>query len=231
MSVNKETRIEIIKESVRRFEAEDFDQDKGQKSKASKIYDEFLEFMKNADLRNARNLHLESKIKDFLYKWGSMGRVLGQPDYFGWERALVEEIIANRKELEELRMKDLLHESLDTYQATIIRLYDSFRAKVKSSIAAVKTLHLICPDFFPLWDTSIANGVRAERSQDEKEKAFSAEDYYHFMKDIQGLNIEYKEPLTELALKYKKTKLKILDEFLLWTTSHPFSFFLPPSTQ
>jgi hypothetical protein len=226
MTVDEKTKIEIIRESVRRLEAEDrYDQDKGMKRNGPTIYDKCLEIVGNADLRNAQNLHFESAIRDFLCGWGSMGRVLGQKDYIGWERALVEQIVINRRELEEFRKKDLLCEDLDEHEATITKLYDSFRARVKSPIAAVKTLHLVCPNFFPLWDNSIANGVRAEH-KDEKEKAFTAKDYYRFMKDLQTFGRKYEGILSELSLKYDKTRMKVLDEFLLWTVRHPFSFFL-----
>jgi len=228
MAIDEKTKIEIIRESIRRLEEEDWDdKEKGTKDTGPAIYDRSLEIVKNTDLRNANNLNLESIIQDFLYRWGSMGRVLGREKFEHWEPALIKQIRVCSADLEELRKKDLLHENLDRYRSVIMKLYDSFRAKVDSPIAVVKILHLICPDFFPLWDNSIANGVRAERKTDTKEKNFTAGDYYEFMKDLQAFGKKYEGTLSDLARQYKKTKLKILDEFLLWTVRNPFSFFLP----
>lgn len=97
-------------------------------------------------------------------------------------------------------------------------------------IAATKVLHLICPNFFPLWDNTIAKAARSElgrkSKQNKKVEDFSAADYYRFMQEIQNFIKEYEEVLSDLANRCKKGKLKILNECFWWATHRPLSLFL-----
>jgi len=142
-------RIFAIRECVNRCE----------KEIPESVYNECLERAKQIDLKDA--IDLKRVIRRFLYSWGRMGRVLGRDCYKDWENRLMARIEASRKELEELRSKDLLFINLDKFAPVIKRVYSSVR-KVVGPIAAAKTLHLICPDFFPLWDNAIAAAFRKE---------------------------------------------------------------------
>ena len=212
IDLSAEIRTEVIRECVKRWESE-FD---------DSIYNKCLEAVKNADLRNVASL--KSEIRRFLFVWGRMGRVLGRVEYRNWESSLAEKIESNCRELEELRMKDLECVNLDRYETVIKKCYESFKETV-GPIAAVKVLHLICPNFFPLWDNGIADAVRRE-CEDEKVEEFSASDYFRFVKNIQGFIKSYERVLTELVAKYKKRKLRILDEFLWWIVHRPLSLYL-----
>lgn len=239
MNINYEMKAEIIKESVERLEKDDWKEYGVEKKKGPQAYDDCVKKVKTADLSKAQNL--EETFNDFLIVWGNMRRVLDagarsqEKEFNDWESKVVEKVKAYSHKLEELRTKDLLGEDLNEHQGTIIELYNAllqdddapFKGKKKKSpIAAVKTLHLICPGFFPLWDNPIAAGVRAEQGK-KKKKRFSAEDYYKFMMDLQSLGKKYERVLLELVPECNKTKVKILDMFLLWTVRRPFSFFLP----
>lgn len=212
MDLSAEIKTEVIKDCVKRWERE-FD---------DSIYNECLEAVKNADLRNAASL--KTTMRRFLYAWGRMGRVLGRAEYRNWESRLAEQIESSHKELEELRMKDLECVDLHKYEVVIKKCYESFRETV-GPIGAVKVLHSICPNFFPLWDNGIADAVRRE-CEDKKADEFSALDYFRFVKKIQGLIKCHERVLTELVTRYGKRKLRILDEFLWWIVHRPLALYL-----
>jgi len=88
-------------------------------------------------------------IRRFLYVWGSMGRVLGRTQYKNWEKGLELAIKTNCTQLIRFRNMYLLQSDLVEYQQDIKKCYKSFCA-VLGPIAAVKTLHLFCSNFFPL---------------------------------------------------------------------------------
>lgn len=213
MDLSEEIRAEIIRECIKLW-GDEFD---------DSIYDKCLKALKQADLRITDNL--KGTIRHFLYVWGRMGRVLGRQEYKNWETLLSKQIELNFDELQELRMKDLIYTDLVSYELVIKKCYKSFVDAV-GPIAAAKTLHLICPSFFPLWDNGIADAVRKERA-DDKNREFSAADYYEFMKDVQDFAKRHMSVLSELANQYEKGELRILDEFFWWMVHRPLSLFLP----
>lgn len=212
MELNKEIKTKIIRECVKRCHDE-FDES---------IYNECLETAKQADLRNV--VELKRTIRRFLYDWGRMGRVLGRREYRDWENRLVEQIESTCKELEEFRMNDLTSAELGIIESRIKKCYEAFK-KVVGPIAAAKTLHLICPNFFPLWDNGIADAVRRERA-DNKEEILSAADYYKFLEDAQEFFRSHERIISELSNHYKQGKLRILDQFFWWSVHRPLSLFL-----
>jgi hypothetical protein len=212
MRQNGETKSMLIREYVEQWEQE-FGTDT--------IYDECLAAVRKIGLGDVSSL--ASTINRFLYVWGRMGRVLGRQEYRNWEERLKEQIESNVEKLEELKRMDLLTTPLESYEISIRACYDAV-AKAVSPIAAVKILHLICPDFFPLWDNPIANAVREEREDGEYDK-FSSGDYYHFMLDMQRFIAKHGQVLSELGSRFNRSKLRILDEFLWWITHRPLSVF------
>lgn len=213
LEFTEKMRIEAIRECVNRCE----------KEAPESTYNECLERVKQTDLRNV--VDLKSMIRRFLYNWGRMGRVLGQDRFKNWENRLVAKIESNRKELEDLRLKDLSLINLDEFGSVIKRNYALFSDMV-GPIAAAKTLHLICPNFFPLWDNAIAAAFRKE-CKDRKNGKFSASDYLRFMKNVKDFANRYEQVLDELVNQYKKGKLSILDDFFWWMTQRPMSIFMP----
>ena len=164
-------------------------------------------------------------IKCFLYVWGRMGRVLGRKEFKSWEERLALEITANRERLVDFRKMELLKTDLEKYEHAIKRCYDAF-CNILGPIAAVKTLHLFCPTFFPLWDNAIADAFRSERLPTaEKISSFSSGDYYAFMKDVKSFAIQYVDVLSALAKEYNEEILRIIDEFAWLITHRPLSVF------
>jgi len=161
-------------------------------------------------------------IRRFLYVWGRMGRVLGRKEYEGWEDKIEKLINVEFNRLLELRKTDFLLADIRQFEKNIKELYRSF-ADILGPIAGVKTLHLICPKFFPLWDNAIAEAFRNERITTEKIQSHSAEDYYGFMKDVKEIMNRHGTVVSTLAAKYNENELRIVDYFAWWITHRPIS--------
>lgn len=205
--MDEKIKIEIMKECVRRCENEH----------PNLIYIECLEKMKKITLRNITEEEVKNVIKPFLYKWGGMGRVLGRSKFQNWESDFVKLIQSHSEKLEEFRKKDLTEVDLNKLEYGIKKCYESFK-NVVGKVAAVKVLHLICSDFFPIWDSGIAKAV-------SKIKGFPEEDYYRFMQEMQNFVKNYEEVFSDLANQYRRSKLRILDEFLWWLRREQLSLF------
>jgi hypothetical protein len=196
---------------------------------ADQTYVECLQKVRIAqldDIMKLKNAKGKKVVECFLYDWGGMGRVLGREKYEGWENRPEEQIQSNLCELADMREKHLECVNLSDYEPKIRKCYESFKQAEISPIAVAKTLHLVCPDFFPPWDNSIEKAVRNELEQ--KEEKFSTSDYYKFMKAIQGFLKGHEQTFSELV-KSEKGKLKIIDEFLWWFVRRPFHPFLKSS--
>ncbi len=159
---------------------------------------------------------------------GKNGERLGRSKFRNWQRNLARRIQSDCRRLKNFRSKDLIDVDLNKFESDIKECYESFR-KTIGPIAAGKILHIICPNFFPLWDNDIAKAVRNECSEDVKKdngvEEFSGADYYKFMQVIQNFVKKYEKILSDLCNKYKKGKLKILDECLWWATHRPLFLF------
>jgi len=207
---------QLIREYVDQFEL---------KYAGSSIYTECLEDMARLNLGQITEEEIREVVQPFLYRWGRMGRVLNRDEFKGWQGCLAIQIRAIHEKLKgfeamQLQAVSLIHSSPDT-----VRCYEYLEEAVQSPIAVAKVLHLICPDFFPLWDNRIREAVIAEladRSGGSSVDSFSVFTYYCFMQVIQNFVTNYDEVLSELAEQYRKGKLKIIDE-ALWGSRKPLS--------
>jgi len=204
---------QLIREYVDQFE---------EKHAGPSVYAKCLEEMGQLDLGQITEGEIRKVLQPFLYRWGRMGRVLNGEEFKGWQRRLAKQIRAVHEKLRgleamQLQTVSLIHSSPDT-----IRCYESLEEAVIDPIAVVRVLHLVCPDFFPLWDTRIRKAVIAELA-DRSGDRYSVFAYYCFMQAIQDFATKYDEVLSELAEQYGKGKLKIVDE-ALWASPKPLSF-------
>lgn len=193
------------------------------------VYREYLAKMRKLPLGQLDEINVAMIIKPFLYEWGRMGRVLGQKEFTGWEKDIAEQVGLNLEILERFRELHLLKTSLPDVKQDIINVYESFRIIV-DRVAATKALHLICPNFFALWDNAIKQAVKAEvmmiitnEEMIEKDMGllrgkiedFSGHDYYVYMGVIQYFIQRYKDTFLELGRTYDKRAVKVVDD-LLW---------------
>lgn len=196
------------------------------------IYQKYLKEMEKTSLSKFNEEQVNTIIRPFLYQWGKMGRVLGREDFIGWESEVAENVRSNLKTLENFRTQEFLSSSFLDLKPDIIKSYNSFK-NIVDRVAATKVLHIICPKFFPLWDNAIATGIGAElvRLSFKETEVFSGEDYYAFMLGTQGLVKRYENTFLELSIFYKKSVVKILDDFLWMVANRPFSLFFREKTE
>jgi len=196
----------------------------------NRVYAECVGQMAGVKLRTASVDDVTTIVHPFLYRWGRMGRLLGQKSFHGWEGRLAKVIRYNWQGLKRYRTVCLAvaGSDLSSYGADIERLYEAFKS-VLGRVGAPKALHLICPHFFPMWDNAIANGVRAEMDQrpatSEEVEPFSPADYYRFAAAVQDFIREHDRLLTELSKRFGRSKVKIVDDCFWLATKRPLAVF------
>lgn len=210
----------IIREYVRRYESYEA---------AEEIYCSSVGAMKGLKLQDILAEDIEQIVRPFLYQWGRMGRVLGQSKFANWKEKLAHAIVRDGSLLRRYAASELADTNLTPEKLHIERLYESFRDAV-GQVAATKCLHLICPGFFPMWDTTIAGTVRKEGTKRESgvdaAKEFSGEEFSQFMGQVRDFVLGNRALLSSLAQRYGKTSVKIADEVFWWATQRPLSLIL-----
>lgn len=182
-------------------------------------------------------------IRDFLFRWGRMGRTGKRPD-----DPKMSNIIQQYAHFLQRAQKQNLHTSnLQPDKQTIQDLFEELY-KLVGSISTAKTLHLISPGFFPLWDTGIILAynssykakhnskliemVASATSKDNKRA--SGKGYCEFMEFTKSFINKYHYKLSQIQTtlnaanpqKNNKTLLKMVDEFNMFATKVPFSHLL-----
>jgi hypothetical protein len=139
-----------------------------------------------------------------------------------------------------------LHASnLPPHEQTIQDLFESLHSSL-GQISAAKTLHLICPGFFPLWDGGIIADYNSSRKAKYGSKLIqmvkvtpnseraTGKGYYDFMEFTKLFINKYHHKLSQIRValrnansqKKEKSLLKIVDEFNIFATHTPFCYLL-----
>lgn len=109
--------------------------------------------------------------------------------------------ISTLSESDEWEIKDLFDDFMESLQIV------SEKTKVrKSPVAVAKALHLLAPNFFPLWDNCIAKAFRCNYSNHPTEK------YIQFMKLMKEF-VEHVKDYIDTSNYDNKTLLKLIDEY------------------
>jgi hypothetical protein len=210
----------IIKQYVNEIQAEE--------KEAKYKYQEFLPLAKMRieaiSKRKANKL-----IKDYLFNYMKMSRVIGQDP--SWLRNLKREINNKRKYLDSFKKMKLEKAELSIHKEKIEECYESFKNcfhSFETPVGASKILHILCPDFFPLWDNAVADGFRTVYYDEKKDspKKFTKEDYYNFMIWIRNFIIKNSKIIDNLSNDNKVSKVRIVDECLIYAVRYPFSHIL-----
>ena len=204
---------DIITQYVSKFE----------KGIPNSVYNKCIREMAQVNLARIEEREVKQIIEEYLYVWGKMGRVVGQN--INWQSDLTKTIRQKAKILETFRSYKLENEALNTHEIEIKECYESFQT-ILWQVAATKVLHLLSPDLFPPWDNDIAEGYRRVVSKDQHVERFSSDDYFRFMKWVQEFIVNNSKILSELAVIYGKTKVRISDECFLYAVRNPFSLIL-----
>jgi len=188
-----------------------------------------LEQMRETELSRIGCMDVKRVVSPFLLEWGRMWRVVRQVDR--WESRIAERIRLGAELLDQFRGRKLESCEVDLikYRPDITGLYASFKEVVKQT-AATKLLHLICPDFMPMWDTAIEQAFRAEcwaRAEDSRRvKPFSDTEYFLFVQEVQRFLRTHHNTISCLSRKYKRGTLRLVDQCSIWAVRRPLSVFL-----
>ncbi len=157
-------------------------------------------------------------IIEFLHKWHTQGvpsKISGK---------LTEKIKKNADRIDSL-LEVPLHE---VSESDIKDLYNQFiNIKGFGPTATAKTLHLLCPETFIMWDGEIIKDFKDYLEKHRKKYAKGTQIYVEFMREeserfLTVLSDNSVSALNELLEKlskyegtefYKKTKAKIIDEY------------------
>lgn len=207
---------DIIKHYVSQIEEDDDKLEKTNNRKPSYKY-----FQKGIACLNIEGIG-EGKgnelLDKFLNAWG-VKRNVGGNKY--WQRELTKVIRTKADKFEKFRQEKLENAPIEKYKDEIKECYKLFKNIIRQ-VAAAKVLHLICPEFFPPWDTAIAKAYRQRVHKDRDIKPFNSNDYFRFMKWVQEFIKNNSIVLSDLEKKYKNSKVRLVDECLLYAVRNPF---------
>lgn len=168
--------------------------------------------------------HLIGIVKPFLIKWGRMGRVVGR-EGLNWKKLgeILRSLEKNFGNLREERLQTIAFEK-DEVSDSITTIYERIDPLeyLGSPTTISKTLHLLNPEIFVMWD----RGIRKRYKNKNSRIRDSSEGYLEFLKETQegikdALNDRKKETGKELdeiekeiRNKYNNITLaKIIDEY------------------
>lgn len=177
------------------------------------IYDGCVSAAKRIHLSKIARTDVRGPIVTFLENWGQMARVTRQLEK-RWEDRLAKTIRESSKILKRFRRSRLETINPGNHKEDIRTVYEATREIVKPTSAA-KTLHLLCPDFFPLWDANIRQEVsRERRKRGDTGIGSSSAGYFKFLVEIHNFLLRYDQVLSDLSRKHKKPKLRIVDAYV-----------------
>ena len=147
-----------------------------------------------------------------LLTWNQAFYRYGDFDFDKLENALKD----NLKLLEKFRKRDITTLS-ESDEANIKTLFDALMESLqivsgkmkggKSPVAVAKALHLLAPNFFPLWDYRIARVYGCYYNNNPTKK------YIQFMKLMKEFVENVKDYIDPSSTYRNKTLLKLIDEY------------------
>ncbi|RLG49606.1 MAG: hypothetical protein DRO00_09795 [Thermoproteota archaeon] len=177
--------------------------------KRAELSEEFylrcIDELKKVELHKITEDDVRRVIEQFLIMWGEMRRVLSQKKRKCWQKRLAMKIREIANLLKNFRKKDLLESSdkeLNELKKDIESCYSAIK-EIIGPTSAAKTLHMIAPNFFPLWDSKIrdSHGIKGT---DERA-------YFHFMQRILNDWSKRKDYLKRISEEFGESKLRIID--------------------
>jgi hypothetical protein len=175
------------------------------------IYKSCVKEFSQIKLNQLKEKHELRIVRPFLLTWGNMTRVLG---YLG-VKAVCKKIATLDARIDPFRKNNLFSSQLEDLKDFIVKLFDEIRqTEFKNTkgepnnigtTAASKILHLICPDFFIMWDSKI-------RAEYRKDKA-DGENYFEFLREMKSLWGTHKTPIKDLERRFGKTHTRIIDQY------------------
>jgi len=204
-------------------------------------YFKYINDMKAVNLPHLTKAYINI-VQGFLFVWGGMGRT-------GIRQAIprTQRTIQRYADfLQSARSRKLHQVDLASDKGVIEEVFQELHALV-GPVAAAKTLHLICPEFFPLWDGYILHGYDSSYKAKHgsllisigqipgptgNKRVITGTGYYNFMELTRAFIAKYRQHLCQVqsVLNAKQPQnaqkglLKIVDEFNIHATHAPFYY-------
>ena len=180
------------------------------------LYEKCTQAIKARNFAEIDETDMRGPIRTYLINWGIMQRIFSKKVEAEWKEKLLRTIRDNSEFLNRIRIKKLEETDLNEHEMAIRKCYDKIgEIRGLGSVFISKLLHLFCPYFFPMWDNTIRKEVSAaSKRSGNSEMGESATGYLKFINLIQAFLKKYDGILSRLSEKFKKPKLKIVDEFM-----------------
>jgi len=214
---------EIIEKTLRK----DHEKDNGFNEKI--LYYGCIQGMKKVQLNKINSQDIEGPVKTFLINWGTMRRGLNTKK--GWERNIERIIKSNCDMLDSFRNKNILSKNIEEIDVknAIMDCYKAIR-KCIGPTSTSKVLHIIAPNFFPMWD----NAIKLKISKECKNKEIflngigdSPIGYYKFMRVVKFFILsdsKRKEIISSLSKNLNPacgvSEVRTVDKYF-WVKTHP----------
>ncbi len=115
------------------------------------------------------------------------------------------------KEFRNKNISDLQSSDEESIKSLFIEFFNALENKKgQSPVAVAKTLHLLSPNFFPLWDRRIAQAYRCNYNNHPEEQYIK---FSYIIKGIAAEVSEYNEVKEIMKDNPNKTLLKLIDEY------------------
>lgn len=174
------------------------------------LFNKFLEALQIDNIKFSdknKKKYTKQQLEDILKTW--------KIDYNGTNlKNIYDSIKENQKiknAVEWIRSgkKEYIQMTISKLGGTERKYLEDKKLIMRSPVAVAKTLHLLAPNFFPLWDNRIARKYRCYYNENPAEK------YVSFCKKIKEFVAKFKEDevIRNYAKKLKKTLIKLIDEY------------------
>ena len=196
------------------------------------LYSSFIRDRRNwSKIQEMKIWHIQNYVEPFLSRWGYMDQPL-RMKYAGWQDELLKVIHRNIGEkiqsYNDFILKDVSKEELKREEKNISSIFDKLRP-IFGQTCSAKFLHLLIPDFFPLWDAVIRTNTRRAYKKTYNDKMPSDDGsgsfYFKFMNVQLDFIKMYNKELDEISKYFKKPLLRITDRYF-WILSNEASNFI-----
>ena len=170
------------------------------------IFSKFLDALQIDTIKfsdsNKKKFTIEN-LKELLDKWNI--KFSGNDTKSIYKSIKSDEKVKDAIEFIETSRKNYIQITISRLEENQIEKLKEYNLIMKSPVAVAKALHLLAPNFFPLWDDQIAKAYRCYYDNEP------AKEYIKFMKIIKEMSEKVKEYVD--PSKCSKTLLKLIDEY------------------
>ena len=150
-----------------------------------------------------------------------------------WKRNLIPILQSSTgeklQEFDKLKLLTISQKELQNDKERIMQCYGKLRSQLGPT-AAGKLLHLLCPNFFPLWDAKIREDTKKAYKKNYENKipsdTSSKDFYFEFIKIHQNFIKKYNESLKKTGEQWYNKPLLRMSDIYFWTLSNKARSFI-----